>query len=286
MKSSPSEESESPPESVSPFQGVECVENKSWVVEDTTLTAHDDWDVLATHMEMHPGPANWTSAYGKDPHMFTLSALAQDDGTWKGSTTGSADTSSLTAATTGDRNSQSWLDDGSDSESEAPSTPGRNFLSTRQLSQETNKSRHIDSAVDMSDDEPHEPKIPTITTFDYRRQAADDTASVSSEEDSMSRTITREATMLPPSQKQSVIQKYGRSGPVAHESSLMCVFCNEPFPSDELELHHHLQSHLQSMQQGSSPHRCEVCDFGFAHPSDLERHRRSAEEDHHCGEFE
>ena len=58
-----------------------------------------------------------------------------------------------------------------------------------------------------------------------------------------------------------------------------CTLCNKPFGDSEGEIKNHLERHFNELQ---GEHECEICQIGFVHAADLERHQQCAR-DGHCG---
>lgn len=195
---------------------------------------------------------------------------------------------STTASLAGYRETQSWFDDGSDTEEDAGKEQDddgdRNMDAMEprpetQLSVKTTKSA-ADSAIDLSDDQPHEPKRPSITTFDYREDKAVSEHATDRPPSADKEAIQEPVVQLP--SKVSVIYKPGRSMMVPIRTPTLCVFCDEPFPGDEAALMEHLRQHLDDLR-GKRPHQCEACNVGFVTKADLDKHLWSAGNLAHCG---
>ncbi|KAK0836352.1 hypothetical protein LTR03_013762 [Friedmanniomyces endolithicus] len=181
------------------------------------------------------------------------------------------------------RDSQSWFHDDTESEDETEHDEDMEPRPDTQLSQKTTKSSGADSAIDLSDDQPHEPKRPSITTIDYRSERSDVSSSGSSVDNGqMERTVVPQRPEPQPRPKTSVIQRPGKITTVSTPTPTLCVFCDVPLSGDESNLMTHLRQHLDALR-GSQPHMCHTCHTGFVHRADLDKHENSVKLHAHCG---
>ncbi|KAK3115382.1 hypothetical protein LTR53_005329 [Teratosphaeriaceae sp. CCFEE 6253] len=275
------------PKDDSKTPSVYCRQDQSFVIEDdATMSSLNGWDLLAPQLEVYPGPANWSgyAEYAQEPQIFAPAPIASPEtapvhGIHLGS---NSETPEASLSKAKYRQSQSWLDTDTDTEDELDFDSTMVPRPDTQLSIKTSKSSAYDSAIDLSEDQPHEPKRPSITTFDYRTQSHDDNAAPSPSQPADDERQCTPSPHPPPAPKASIIQRSGKTTILPAPTPTLCAFCDRPFPGDEGNLMAHLREHLEALR-GDQPHTCRACHIGFVHKADLERHRHKAETLAHCG---
>ncbi|KAK4901237.1 hypothetical protein LTR27_001794 [Elasticomyces elasticus] len=268
-------------ESASSLPGVDFTQDVS-VFDDTASMTSNGWNSLSTRTEVFPGPANRHGFPVGSPH----SAATQPSANYSWPvdldvSTRAQSPGSNYFSTTGYRSSQSWFNADSDTEDDDRAAAMEPRPDT-QLSQKTAKSTAEDSAIDMSDDQPHEPKRPSITTYDYSSERPQPADRQGSQDDCAEVPATSLKPTLPVFAKQTIIQKNGKAITVSAAASTHCVFCDLPLSSDKGILMSHLREHMDAIR-GDPLHICHICNVGFVHKADLDKHKNSANLLSHCG---
>ncbi|KAK4542867.1 hypothetical protein LTR36_006056 [Oleoguttula mirabilis] len=266
-----------------PFE-LSCVQEQSFIFEDD-IQSVTGWDTLSTTIEVYPGPANRgpTSASNLLPNAVYKQS---ENNEWEESDPSYARITSSTLSETSesvtaghsesqDRNSSSWFADSSDNEDASEDT------SNTQPTLTSTGSTAADSAIDVSE-EAHEPKRPSITTIDYRKQQQEEktVVSVDSEVETELDNFSKMTLQPRPRPRITVIQQRGKTTTIPANKPLLCVFCDEPFEEDCRNLLPHLRQHLDMFR---GKHTCVTCNIGFVHKADLEKHILSANIVRHCG---
>ncbi|KAK1813973.1 hypothetical protein LTR12_011647 [Friedmanniomyces endolithicus] len=269
------------------FSNSPVVEGKqeTFLFDDDTSQIWTGWDDLAPQMGVVLCPADRTCrAIGRGELATVSAGLPRRSA--NATSTNIAPRSSRSpgeCSVTDYRDSQSWFHDDTESEDETEHDEDMEPRPDTQLSQKTTKSSGADSAIDLSDDQPHEPKRPSITTIDYRSERSDVSSSGSSVDNGqMERTVVPQRPEPQPRPKTSVIQRPGKITTVSTPTPTLCVFCDVPLSGDESNLMTHLRQHLDALR-GSQPHMCHTCHTGFVHRADLDKHENSVKLHAHCG---
>ena len=269
---------------------VECIEERSFLLEDDGSPMANGWDILGTIMEVYPGPANRATAHPEDAPKGLRDGVGQPalvlhDKTCAATVAGSLSPPSghhPNATYAVDRTSRSWLAEDSDNENDTDP-----MLYT-ELSLQSTISTVSDSAVDMSEaiHDPHEPKRPSITTFDYRekqeRKQQEDKVSIPSEQDISNRLDCFSEMSLTPRPHATVIQRRGKIRTIPAKDPLVCIFCDQAFSEDIHDLLPHLRDHLDTLQ-GQHELTCVYCKISFVHKEDFTRHHINATIVGDCG---
>lgn len=270
------------------FPAMECVQEESFVIEDDVRSVQNGWDTLSNTIEVYPGPANRSTSSSHKVAMQGHSEQSQmrvrehpdPDCTRNNSTSTSKSSSDPDAvdSSVNDRNSQSWLAESSDDEDGINGTPDT------QLSVKSTNSTTADSAVDLDEDacDVHQPKQPSVTTYDYRCEQQQEGEEVvdSGEQDTEATLAGFSNLTLKPRPHTSVIQRRGKTTTIPRKKPLLCIFCDQVFEEDCRNLLAHLRQHLD-MFRGELT--CRTCKVGFVHKQDLEMHQVSATVVGHCG---
>ncbi|KAK0928292.1 hypothetical protein LTR29_017414 [Friedmanniomyces endolithicus] len=269
------------------FSNFPVVEGKqeTFLFDDDTSQIWIGWDDLAPQTRVELCPAYQTCKAMGRGELATVSA-GPPRRSANATSTNNAPRSSRSpgeCSVTDYRDNQSWFHDDTESEDETEHDENMEPRPDTQLSQKTTKSSGADSAIDLSDDQPHEPKRPSITTIDYRSERSDVSSSGSSVDNGqMERTVAAQRPEPQSRPKTSVIQRPGKITTVSTPTPTLCVFCDVPLSGDESKLMTHLRQHLDALR-GSQPHVCHTCHTGFVHRADLDKHENSVKLHAHCG---
>ncbi|KAK0251069.1 hypothetical protein LTR35_011465 [Friedmanniomyces endolithicus] len=269
------------------FSNFPVVEGKqeTFLFDDDTSQIWIGWDDLAPQTRVELCPAYQTCKAMGRGELATVSA-GPPRRSANATSTNIAPRSSRSpgeCSVTDYRDNQSWFHDDTESEDETEHDENMEPRPDTQLSQKTTKSSGADSAIDLSDDQPHEPKRPSITTIDYRSERSDVSSSGSSVDNGqMERTVAAQRPEPQSRPKTSVIQRPGKITTVSTPTPTLCVFCDVPLSGDESKLMTHLRQHLDALR-GSQPHVCHTCHTGFVHRADLDKHENSVKLHAHCG---
>ncbi|KAK4554259.1 hypothetical protein LTR86_008787 [Recurvomyces mirabilis] len=261
--------------------------------EESVTVEHDvspcnTWDRLGRHVEVMPGPANRTRTETATPRQITDDAQLSgyNDSAFDDSTPSSTQATTKETSTNADRQSQSWFDDDSESESAAmvpvSTRVGLSPYPSRRPSLPLKRSRTPDSVADEPEGTDHEPRRPSIMTFDYREdKISEDSEITEPDADDLAQEFAAKLD-LANKPKMTVLQKDGIIKTIPVRPPLMCVFCNQPFPQDERALMPHLRQHL-ALFRGEQANQCTECQIWFVHKKDFELHKVNASTIGHCG---
>lgn len=278
-------------------QTVNLDQDRSFIIEDDTPASQTDWEPPASRVDVFAGNGNWTSEdeYFPKPksankHLKVLGIgdagiiAARNGSVTSSKSCGSSTKSDVCMADLGDR---SWFAEHTDEEREEETPP------STEDSLKSNHSVAADSAVDLPDMEnhdPHEPRMPSIVTYDYRTERPDSSGdSVSALSGRASaETVERvssegQSRKLPRWPKATVIQRPGRPDETVQIPTIVpqsCIFCEQSFHEDLEKLLPHLREHLNSLK---SEFLCSICKIGFVHKRDLQKHVMCADMVGHCG---
>ncbi|KAK5722682.1 hypothetical protein LTR15_005914 [Elasticomyces elasticus] len=259
---------------------VEGVSEVTSFFNDAASTTSDGWSGLAPQVEVFPGPAT-RQVLASEQQTQRTANMAWTSNIEAASRSQSPGSYSNNNSTMEYRSSQSWFDEDSDTEDDDRAAAMESRPDT-QLSQKTAKSTAEDSAIDMSDDQPHEPKRPSITTYDYSSERPRPTDKQGSQDDRAEVPATSFKPTLPVFAKQTIIQKNGKVITLSAAAPTHCVFCDLPLSSDKGILMSHLREHMDAIR-GDPLHICHICNVGFVHKADLDKHKNSANFLSHCG---
>jgi hypothetical protein len=247
---------------------IELSQERSFIIEDECLPHHIDWEAFSTTIEVYPGPAN-RLLQGRQSN----SRDGEDSRKASTSTNESPETTNDLRKYRS--HGSSWFDDSSEDEYDDQHRGANISLKSTQSS----CSAAADSGIGFEEVQTtHEPKRPTIITYDYRAESPHDSDKVSRPENPSPE--SSDSVLYP---KMSLIQQPSRTTAAAvipPRKPQLCPFCQHAFEDEIEELLPHLRAHLDGLK---SEMICRDCQMGFVHKEDYDKHFRMATFAAHCG---